>query len=108
MVVAAPDPGEGSPILPDTWTRQIADAARRHDVALGDLRSVICAYVDELRAQQMQPERIIVLLKQVMAQAQLTSPAGSVLRRSESAMRDLVLEWCIEHYFGTLRRPTSG
>ena len=71
---------------------------------------MICAYVDELRSRKLPPERIIVLMKEVMAQAQMTSPPGSLLRRSERAMRDLVLEWCIEHYFGTrgVRPPGAG
>ena len=109
MVVAAPEPGDsGAPKLPDSWSEQIVQAARRHDVALDELRAVICAYVDDLRTQNLSPERIIVLLKQAMSQAQVTSPPGSLLRRSETAMRDLVLEWCLDHYFGSVRRSNPN
>ena len=75
-----------------------------------ELRQRVRAVVDELKAADWPPERVIVAVKQVANDAGLSPTrhilsATAVLTESDAAIVHMV-RWCIERYYD-IETPTS-
>ena len=67
------------------------------------LQQQVCAVVEDFKAAGWQPERVIIAVKQIAADAGLkASPrvlsAATPLTERDAVIGDLV-RWCIEHYY---------
>jgi hypothetical protein len=65
------------------------------DADTGELRAVVCEYVDELKAAGEPPQRVIAVVKDV-ARAHLDRQLDQAATR---AVVDRMVRWCIERYY---------
>ena len=88
-------------------TIAISQPAVLTDACRAALKDRVCAVVDELKAEGLPPERVIVAVKQMAQEAGL-SPSRGVLTVAPLAGRDALvvgmISWCIERYYG----PSPG
>ena len=73
-----------------------------------DLRERVCAVVEDLRALEWPPERVIIAVKQVAEDAGLRSSRRVLMVSGSLTPNDEVVQnlvrWCIEHYYRTAPR----
>ena len=89
-------PPEAGPFR-STADQRLLDAVRAtppryhpgHGAAMRDVQAAVCALVDELRAQGLAPEKVLVIVK------------GHVATRADrpAEMIDDVVRWCIRRYY---------
>jgi hypothetical protein len=82
-------------------------AAREAYAATSELREAVCAHVRELKERGYPPERVLIDVKGLLAEAGIrkTGPLadrGSATLGPETEIVDRVVEWCIEEYFPPL------
>ena len=89
-----------------------ADSPLTLDERQAELRAHVCTLVDDLKAANWPPERVIVAVKTVAADAGL-HPSRNIL----SAMNQLsepdaaivhMVRWCIEQYYGDADLPPTA
>jgi len=83
---------------PDELLRQaLADLApSQYEAAAagrGPLHEKVCAVVDEMRAEGMKPEHVVLAVKGIAFEARM-GPGGWKLI-------DTMVKWCLEQYFKT-------
>jgi hypothetical protein len=79
-------------------------AAREAHAATSELREAVCAHVRELKERGYPPERVLIVVKVLLAEAGIrkTGPLadrGSATLVPETEIVDRVVAWCIEEYF---------
>ena len=79
-------------------------AARGARAATPELRDTVCDYVRELKDRGHPPERVLALVKALLAEAGIkkTGPLadrGSAALGPETEIVERVVAWCIEEYF---------
>src|SRR5947209_1636143 len=91
--------------LRDTLLRVAADrATRTDDIRQAVLRARVRAVVEDLKSVGWGPERVIVAVKQIAADAGLRPTralliVGAPLTESDAVVVSLV-RWCVEAYYG--------
>jgi hypothetical protein len=79
-------------------------AAREARAATPELRDAVCDHVRELKRRGYPPERVLIAVKALLAEAGVTK-AGPLANRSsatlgpETEIVERVVAWCIEEYF---------
>jgi hypothetical protein len=61
-----------------------------------ETQEAICAYVDELKAQQLPPERVLVQIKELIATVE-----GDWSSDEQRQFLQQVILWCIQAYYRT-------
>jgi len=79
-------------------------AAREARAATSELREAVCAHVHELKERGHPPERVLIAVKALLAEAGIrkTGPLadhGSATLGPETEIVERVVAWCIEEYF---------
>jgi hypothetical protein len=87
-------------------------AAREAHGATSELREAVCAYVRELKERGYPPERVLVVVKALLAEAGirktgLLADRGSATPGPETEIVNHVVKWCIEEYFPPLTNADS-
>jgi hypothetical protein len=87
-------------------------AAREAHEATRELREAVCAYVHDLKERGYPPERVLIDVKGLLAEAGIrkTGPLtdrGSATLGPETEIVERVVEWCIEEYFPPLTKADS-
>ncbi|MFN2567396.1 MAG: hypothetical protein ABR499_20560 [Gemmatimonadaceae bacterium] len=83
----------------------VVRAARAARAPTAELRDAVCAYVRDLKARGYPPERVLVAVKTLAADAGLRRTAWadrdskSVHQSPEDEIMDRVVAWCIEEFF---------
>src|SRR4051812_32128587 len=70
----------------------VSEAARRHDRRCEHFKRRVFGAVDELKAAGLPPERIIVILRELIR----TTPEAQVF----PAVGEMLAAWCAERYYG--------
>lgn len=84
--------------------RAVTSAARDADAPTGELRDALRAHVGELKACGYPPERVLIAVKMVTAQAGVRrrgplADVGQPFADPDTALADRVVTWCVEEYF---------
>jgi hypothetical protein len=79
-------------------------AAREARAATPELRDAVCDHVRELKRRGYPPERVLIAVKALLAEAGVrkTGPLadrGSETLGPETEIVERVVAWCIEEYF---------
>lgn len=87
-------------------------AAREAYAATRELREAVCAHVRDLKERGYPPERVLIEVKGLLAEAGIrkTGPLadrGSAALGPETEIVERVVEWCIEEYFPPLTNADS-
>ncbi len=82
----------------------VVRAAREARAATPELRDAVCDYVRELKERGYPPERVLIVVKALLAEAGVkrTGPLadrGSATLGPETEIVESVVAWCIEEYF---------
>ena len=72
-------------------------------ISENDLRAEVCAVVDDLHSLDWPPERVIIAVKQMTADAGLR-PSRSIMSRTlelegTDELLARIVRWCIEQYY---------
>ncbi len=81
----------------------VVRAARTAGAASPELREAVCDYVRELKSRDEPPERVLVAVKTLVAEAGVSRKAYGDFDRAvihpEHEVLDHLITWCIEEYF---------
>jgi hypothetical protein len=94
-------------------TLAVVRAAREAHAATSELREAVCAHVRELKARGYPPERMLVVVKALLAEAGIrkTGPLadrGSATLGPETQICECVVAWSIEEYFAAAAGSHGG
>jgi hypothetical protein len=93
----------------DRLRRRLADLRfPLDDDTRAEVRECVCAYVDSLKASQEPPERVLVGLKRIAADANV-SPSSLPTADSRESRAHLLMDmvaWSIERYYGLQSRES--
>jgi hypothetical protein len=95
-----------APALAPSKRRTVAAvrAAREARAATPELRDAVCDYVRDLKRRGYPPERVLIAVKALLAEAGVrkTGPladGGSATLGPETEIVERVVAWCIDEYF---------
>jgi len=74
--------------------RAVSGVAQSSNAATSEIRDATCAFVDELKALDVPPERVLVQFKEVIANA-----LGDRRSDEQRQLFEQVITWCIEAYY---------
>jgi hypothetical protein len=80
----------------------VVRAAREARTTTPELRDAVCDYVSELKERGYPPERVLVVVKALVAEAGIRKgrmPAVAASLDPETEIIERVVAWCIEDYF---------
>jgi hypothetical protein len=82
----------------------VVRAAREARAATPELRETVCDYVRELKDRGYPPERVLIVVKALLAEAGIKKTGrladwGSATLGRETEIVERVVAWCIEEYF---------
>jgi hypothetical protein len=82
-------------ITPDAIRRALADAAHTRDYESDELRDAVAQFASDLRGTGFPPERVLVVVKQVVDEYALTGVSGWW----RSILTDRFVRWAVEGYY---------
>jgi hypothetical protein len=97
------DPGNiaFAPEISERFARALGAALHKYDQTMRELRSALCACVDELKGRGMESEQVLAAMKEYVRRTAITHPPGGGpgSRGAAEHLMDDIVHWCILDYY---------
>jgi hypothetical protein len=81
--------------------KQLGEAVTRSEVEQDKVRALVCAIVDQMKAEGAEPEKVVIAIKSAMlAETTVKAAPDSAHLKEKEKMLQRALTWCIEQYYG--------